>query len=108
MLQLNKENFQGFISNSEELLVVEFYKKACPHCNKLQNELNTLERESDQKVRFGRVNAQEEFELSDIYDVNVLPTLLYFIRGEVRERLEGYYSPLVILANMHKLFHLLS
>jgi thioredoxin 1 len=108
MIQLIKENFHDFISNTDELLLVEFYKNTCPHCSKLQNELTELEKDGNHKIQLGRVNVQEEYELSDRYNINALPTLLYMIRGEVKERLEGYCPSLVIAANMHKLFHLIS
>ncbi|SHO47731.1 thioredoxin family protein [Anaerocolumna xylanovorans] len=108
IIQLNNSNFNDFLWNSEALLMVMFYKENCIHCNKMKAELEELAKEAEHKVLFGKVDAQEEYELSDRYDINSLPTLLYFFKGEKKECLEGYYSSLVIQANMNKLIHLLS
>lgn len=106
--QLDNSNFNDFISNSEALLMVLFYKENCIHCSKMKEELEQAAKDADWRIHLGKVDVQKEYELSDRYDINALPTLLYFIKGEKKESLEGYYSSLVIQANRNKLMHLLT
>lgn len=106
--QLNKSNFSEFLSNSNELLMILFYKEDCIHCSKMKAELDDLSSKSADPVLFGKVNGKEEYELLDLYEIDSLPTLLFFIKGEKKECLEGYYPSLVIQANQNKLLHLLS
>lgn len=108
IIQLTKKNLDEFLSNSKALQMVMFYKENCIHCNKMKTELEELANETEEQVLFGKVDAIEEYELSDLYEINSLPTLLYFIKGEKKECLEGFYPSLVIQANKNKLLHLLS
>lgn len=98
--QLNKDDFDNFISASEKIVIVKFYRKTCPHCEKLQKELETLSELGDENVCFGRINIEEEIDISEKFNITSVPTLIYFKNSEIKKQLVGYYSSLVVEANI--------
>ncbi len=103
VIQLDYRNFFDVISEQERIVIINFVRKTCPHCEKLHHELEALSEVEGQEVIFGVVEIDNEAGLSDRYDIVSVPTILFFRRGEIKERLVGFYSALVIEANIIKI-----
>ena len=83
----NDANFNDTISNG--LTLVDFWAPWCGPCRVTGKTLEELSDEID-NVKFGKVNADEEEDLSDKYMIQSLPTIMVFKNGvQVGDKLIG-------------------
>lgn len=81
---LKERNFSDFIENNR-FAMVEFYAPWCGHCQALAPEYAAAATElKSEGVALGKVDATEENELAQEYDVQGFPTVYFFIDGEKR------------------------
>lgn len=79
---LEEKNFTAFVK-SNPYIMVEFYAPWCGHCQALAPEYAAAATElKDEGVVLAKVDAQEENNLAQSYDVQGFPTVLFFIDGE--------------------------
>lgn len=82
---LTERNFSDFIKTNKYVMV-EFYAPWCGHCKAMAPEYAAAATElkgwENEKVVLAKVDATEESELSENYDVEGFPTLYFFIDGE--------------------------
>lgn len=77
---IGSAEFHSQVLESDLPVVVDFYATWCPPCRALAPILQRLAVEFDGRVRFVKVDSDEEPELAGKYGVTALPTLV-FIRG---------------------------
>lgn len=80
---LKDSNFTDFIG-SNKYVMVEFYAPWCGHCQALAPEYAaaaTELKEGEEKVVLAKVDANEESELAQKYDVQGFPTVFFFVDG---------------------------
>lgn len=89
LLKLN-----GLMKDVEPLLVV-FYASWCPHCQRLVPALEIVEKRLGERLHVARfdIDTTEGDEISDYYKVQVVPTLLLFVKGEQVWRYGGELAP---------------
>lgn len=85
---ITKENFKDFYTNNK-LCIVDFWATWCGPCRMLTPNLEKLN--SDGFV-IGKINVDEEDELSALFNVEAIPTILLFKDGKVVSKNVGYMS----------------
>ena len=74
-IQVNKDNFQEVVLNSDKPVLVDFWASWCGPCRMVAPVLEEIANErSDVKVC--KINVDEEPELAGRYNVMSIPTLL--------------------------------
>ena len=71
---LTKDNFDEMIAGDTPILV-DFWASWCGPCMKLAPLLEQLANESDGSYRVGKVNVDEQSELSERFEVSAIPLL---------------------------------
>ena len=87
-IQVNKDNFQEVVLNSDKPVLVAFWASWCGPCRMVAPILEEIASErSDVKVC--KINVDEEPELAGRYNVMSIPTLLVVKEGQVVNQAVG-------------------
>ena len=100
--EINTDLFDTEVLNHEGVTVVDFFANWCGPCRKLGPILEEVERDLETKVKFTKIDTDENIETAKKYQVSGLPTLLVFKDGEVVERLVGLMPKSTIITNIEK------
>ncbi|MBN9987255.1 thioredoxin [Rhizobium laguerreae] len=87
--KVDKESFQSEVLESEKPVVVDFWAAWCGPCIVIAQVLEEIAVESEGKVKFAKLNVDENPELASQFGVESIPTLAIFKRGELVDKLVG-------------------
>ncbi len=88
IIELNEKNFQSELEDGSPLLV-DFWAEWCGPCRMVAPVLDELASQYDGKVRIGKLNVDQNQQLSMQFGVQSIPTFLLFKDGEVMDRMMG-------------------
>ena len=91
-LKLTKDNFEQEVLKSDKTVLVDFWASWCAPCMMLSPVIAEIAEKYDGKVVVGKVNVDEEQELSMQYGISSIPTLLVFKNGEIANAAVGLRS----------------
>ena len=80
MVELTEENFPAY-SNASKPLLVDFWAEWCGPCKVMEPVIERLSRKYADQITFGRVNVDEEMNLSSRFQVFSIPTFMLFKGG---------------------------
>ncbi|MBY3280476.1 thioredoxin [Rhizobium laguerreae] len=86
---VDKESFQSEVLESEKPVAVDFWAAWCGPCIVIAQVLEEIAVESEGKVKFAKLNVDENPELASQFGVESIPTLAIFKRGELVDKLVG-------------------
>ena len=92
IITLTQENFAKEVTESPGPILVDFWAEWCGPCKMLAPILDELAADYDGRVRFGKVNIDEHRQLAAQFNIQSIPTLLLFNKGQVTEQLVGLRS----------------
>ncbi len=84
---LTKENFKDFYKD-KPLALIDFWASWCGPCRMLTPVLEELDKETG--LAIGKVNVDEEEEISEAFNVSSIPTLFLFKDGNLVDKRVGY------------------
>lgn len=102
VLEINSDNFDREVVSYNGIVVVDFFANWCGPCRKLGPILEEVEQELASKVKFAKINTDDNLEMAKKYQVSGLPTLMVFKNGETVERLVGLMPKSSIITNIEK------
>ncbi len=95
--------FASAVLQSGKPVLVVFFATWSRPCQVLEATLNEVVTACDGQAAFLKINADDHPDLSLCYDIQSVPTLLYFVGGHVRARVVGTVSKEAILAKLNLL-----
>lgn len=100
--EINAENFDNEVIANNGITVVDFFANWCGPCRKLAPILEEVEEELSSRVKFAKINTDDNLDMAKKYQVSGLPTLMVFKNGEVVERMVGLMPKSSIITNIEK------
>ncbi|AUW47415.1 thioredoxin [Rhizobium leguminosarum] len=89
IFKVDKDNFQSEVLEFEKPVVVDVWADWCGPCKIIAQVLEEIAVELDGKVKFAKLNIDENPELAAQFGVESIPTLAIFKDGEVADKLVG-------------------
>ena len=89
MLELNGDTFQAEVLDNPAHIAVDFWASWCGPCKLLATVLDKVAQELEGRVRFAKVNVDENPELAAKYGIVSIPTVMLFRDKEQPKRLIG-------------------
>ena len=88
-LKITRENFENEVMKSDIPVLIDFWAPWCGPCRMMGPIIEQLAEEYEGKVKVGKVNVDEEGELSQAFGVMSIPTIVLVKDGKVVKQAVG-------------------
>ncbi|TKK71939.1 thioredoxin [Ilyomonas limi] len=88
-LELTDSNFQTQVLESDKLTVVDFWAEWCGPCRAIGPVIEELSKEYDGRINVGKVNVDQNPDLSVNYGITSIPAILFIKGGKVVDKQIG-------------------
>jgi thioredoxin 1 len=88
-IELTKSNFKSEVTDSPLPVIVDFWATWCMPCRMLAPVVDELAKEYEGKVKFGKVNVDNDNELAGQFNIMSIPALVLFKGGKVVDTIVG-------------------
>lgn len=92
MLHITKDNFQTEVVESDRPVVVDFWAEWCGPCKMAAPIFESLAEKHGDKIKFAKLNIDEQGELAVMNRVMSIPTFIVFDGGKAVDRMIGLSS----------------
>jgi thioredoxin 1 len=90
--KLTEASFDSEVLKSTLPVIVDFTATWCGPCKMLDPVVTQLSQDWDGKVKFFKLDVDDNSHITMQYGVMGVPTLILFVSGEPAQRLSGYQS----------------
>lgn len=87
--ELTNDNFDQIVNNTDKPVLVDFWAAWCGPCRMVAPIMEELASEYDGKAVIGKVNVDNEGDLSAKYKIMSIPTVMLFKNGQVVDKIVG-------------------
>ncbi|NLG03640.1 MAG: thioredoxin [Clostridia bacterium] len=88
-LKITRENFENEVMKSNIPVLIDFWAPWCGPCRMMGPIIEQLAEEYEGKVKVGKVNVDEESELSQAFGVMSIPTIVLVKDGKIVKQAVG-------------------
>lgn len=100
---ITDSNFQEEILAKKNVALIDFWAEWCGPCRMISPIVEELANEYHGKATIGKVNVDDNAEITLKYGVRSIPTLLFFKDGELADRHVGATSKKVLTDKLEAL-----
>ena len=89
VLELNKENFEKEVLQSDLPVVVDFWASWCGPCKMLGPIFEEVSKSFEGRMKFAKLSTEDCPEIAEKYDVRGIPCMILFEHGKEADRIVG-------------------
>jgi len=86
------KNFQDEVLKATGLVMVDFFATWCGPCKMMAPAVERLAKAYEGKVKIGKFDVDENPEVAGKYEIQSIPTTIFFKNGEMVDKLVGFQS----------------
>ena len=101
--EINKDNFKTEVEDSNIPVIIDFFADWCMPCQMMKPVFEEISKDFEGKLKFVKVNTDENPELSQKFDIGGIPCLVLAKEGKEFERLTGFMPKEVLKAKIEKI-----
>jgi thioredoxin 1 len=90
--EVNDGTFERDVAGSDVPVVLDFWAEWCPPCRALAPTFEELAKQYEGRVRFLKLNVDENQQVPQRFGIKGIPTLVFFDGGREVERVVGASS----------------
>ena len=87
-ININKNNFQNEIMDSEKTVLLDFWAPWCAPCRMVVPVIEEIAGER-RDIKVGKINVDEEPELANKFSIMSIPTLVVMKNGKIVQQVSG-------------------
>ena len=95
-ININKNNFQNEIMDSEKTVLLDFWASWCAPCRMVVPIIEEIAGERPD-IKVGKINVDEQPELASEFSIMSIPTLVVMKNGKIVQQISGARPKNVIL-----------
>ncbi len=103
-VNVNEESFEDEVLKAELPVLVDFSAEWCGPCKMVDPIVHELSEDWAGKVKVVKIDADESPGILMKFGVMGIPTLMFFVNGEVKERVTGYQPKKKLVKKFEKHF----
>jgi thioredoxin 1 len=89
--EVNDNNFQAEVIESETPVLVDFWAPWCGPCRMVAPVLEEIAQEKGEALKIVKLNTDENQQTAVAYEVLSIPTLILFKNGQIAKKVIGAY-----------------
>lgn len=102
-LVVTKENFEKEVVKSDVPVLIDFWASWCMPCKMMAPVFDELSNEFEGKIKFVKINVENEQELANKFIVQGIPALILVKNGEEVGRISGFMPKSELKKEINKL-----
>ena len=102
-IQVNDDNFQKEVLESEGLVLVDFWAPWCMPCRMLAPTIEEIANEMEGKVKVCKMNVDENVQYPQQYGIMSIPTVMLFKDGQAVETMIGLQPKEAYLSKINEI-----
>ncbi|MDE6470308.1 MAG: thioredoxin [Eubacterium sp.] len=91
-INLNSSNFNEEITNTDKLVLIDFFATWCGPCKMLSPIISEIANDYSDSIKVCKVNVDENQDLAMKYNIMSIPTLIFLKNGKLVKNSVGFCS----------------
>ena len=89
VVEINDIDFDKEVIESEVPVLVDFWAPWCGPCKALAPTLDEISKDNEGKIKIVKINVDDNKEIAVKFGIQSIPTMLIFIKVELKEQIVG-------------------
>lgn len=102
-VEITDENFQKLVVESDKPVMLDFWAPWCGPCRMIAPHVEEMAKEYEGKAVIGKVNVDNSPEVSNMFGIRNIPTVLFIRGGKMADKQVGACPKQILVAKLNAL-----